>query len=194
MISNESTKGKIINAAIKLLPELGYEKTSMRKIAEAVGITKPAVYYHFTNKEDLFKAIVDYGNQYSIRQLEKIKAADAPIRDKLFDMMWLKFHFLQQDEAVEKFSGWMMTDGIRYITKFDFDKDINEQLKIVFQILDEAKEKGELRSDLNNRSFLFLLIGAINIFARRKFVLKEEVDREILEETLDTLLRDARTN
>lgn len=39
--------------------EKGYEGTSVREIAEAVGIRKPSLYHHFTSKEELLSAIHD---------------------------------------------------------------------------------------------------------------------------------------
>ncbi|MFI6867319.1 helix-turn-helix domain-containing protein [Nocardia sp. NPDC050406] len=38
---------------MELFSERGYEKTSLREIADRLGITKAAVYYHFRTKEDI---------------------------------------------------------------------------------------------------------------------------------------------
>jgi AcrR family transcriptional regulator len=53
--------GEILSAARRLFIEQGYRGLSMRQIAEAVGVTKPALYYHFQDKEQLFLAVLyDY--------------------------------------------------------------------------------------------------------------------------------------
>lgn len=49
----------ILAAAKRLFMEQGFHGIAMRQIAEAVGVTKAALYYHFHDKEDLFVAIVE---------------------------------------------------------------------------------------------------------------------------------------
>ena len=47
------TRERILAVALELFTEQGYDKTSLREIAERLGITKAALYYHFRNKEDI---------------------------------------------------------------------------------------------------------------------------------------------
>ena len=50
--------------ALELFAEQGYEKTSLREIAERLGVTKAALYYHFKSKEDIVGSLVeDYFGQ-----------------------------------------------------------------------------------------------------------------------------------
>ena len=52
------TKAEIHRAAVELFSTQGYEKTSLREIAEQVGITKASLYYHYSSKQELLRAIV----------------------------------------------------------------------------------------------------------------------------------------
>jgi len=45
--------------ALELFAEQGYEKTSLREIAERLGVTKAALYYHFKSKEDIVHSFTD---------------------------------------------------------------------------------------------------------------------------------------
>jgi AcrR family transcriptional regulator len=47
------TRERILEVALKLFNEQGYEKTSLREIAERLDVTKAALYYHFERKEDI---------------------------------------------------------------------------------------------------------------------------------------------
>ncbi|MFF7726045.1 TetR/AcrR family transcriptional regulator [Streptomyces sp. NPDC008001] len=51
------TRERIQKTALDLFVSHGYEKTSLREIAEALGVTKAALYYHFKTKEDILSAI-----------------------------------------------------------------------------------------------------------------------------------------
>lgn len=53
-----TTKERILGTALALFAERGYAGTSMRDIADALGITKGALYRHYEGKEAIFAAIV----------------------------------------------------------------------------------------------------------------------------------------
>ncbi|MBF6335234.1 TetR/AcrR family transcriptional regulator [Nocardia abscessus] len=53
------TKNAIRDAAVKLFGAKGFEQTSLREVADAVGITKASLYYHYASKLDLLLAIID---------------------------------------------------------------------------------------------------------------------------------------
>jgi len=72
MKHNENTKEKIIEIAIECFGELGYDGTSMRLIAEKTGVSKPAIYYYFPDKEKLFVGVVEFVVQKFQYQLENI--------------------------------------------------------------------------------------------------------------------------
>ena len=58
MKDKHNTKNKIIDAMYTLIGAEGYEKASMGKICDSIGITKAAAYYYFKSKEDIFLEIV----------------------------------------------------------------------------------------------------------------------------------------
>src|ERR1700690_4583547 len=53
------TRERIQSVALELFAERGYEKTSLREIAERLGVTKAALYYHFKSKEDIVHSFTD---------------------------------------------------------------------------------------------------------------------------------------
>ena len=61
------TRQRILNVALDLFTEQGYDGTSLREIAEQLGVTKAAIYYHFESKEDILMAlhmrIHDFGRE-----------------------------------------------------------------------------------------------------------------------------------
>lgn len=53
------TRSRAQKVALELFAEQGYEKTSLREIAERLGVTKAALYYHFRSKEDIVHSFTD---------------------------------------------------------------------------------------------------------------------------------------
>ena len=54
-----STKEKILDAALTLFAENGYDGTSVEQIASNVGIKAPSLYKHYKGKEDILNALID---------------------------------------------------------------------------------------------------------------------------------------
>jgi len=70
-----STRERILDVALDLFTDQGFDGTSMREIAERLQITKPSIYYHFASKEDILLAL-------HMRQHEFAKAALACLTDQ----------------------------------------------------------------------------------------------------------------
>jgi AcrR family transcriptional regulator len=56
---NTDTRAEIRAVAMELIAEQGFEQTSLRQIAERLGITKAALYYHYSSKGELLNELVD---------------------------------------------------------------------------------------------------------------------------------------
>src|SRR5258706_15392987 len=52
-------RAHIQRVAIDLFIEEGYDKTSLREIAEKLGVTKAALYYHFPTKDDIVASLIE---------------------------------------------------------------------------------------------------------------------------------------
>lgn len=53
------TRSRLRELALQLFADQGYEKTSLREIAERLGVTKAALYYYFKSKEDIVRSLVE---------------------------------------------------------------------------------------------------------------------------------------
>ena len=53
------TRERAVAVALELFTAQGFEQTSLREVAERLGITKAALYYHFNSKEQLFAAVME---------------------------------------------------------------------------------------------------------------------------------------
>lgn len=58
-MNQSDTRGKIQDVALRMFIANGYEATSLREIAEDVGVTKAALYYHFKTKDEIVSSLID---------------------------------------------------------------------------------------------------------------------------------------
>lgn len=59
MTINDNSKDDILNTAIRLFSQKGYEGVGVQEICDNAGITKPTLYYFFKSKQGLLQAIAD---------------------------------------------------------------------------------------------------------------------------------------
>lgn len=71
----KNTKERILEEALKLFAQSGYMGTSMNDIAASLGVTKAALYKHYTSKQEILDSIVEKMNQMD---MERVKKYDMP--------------------------------------------------------------------------------------------------------------------
>ena len=87
-------KQDVLNAAVKLFSQQGFDGTTTAEIAEAAKVTEPVIYYHFRNKVDLFTYIlVSTFTEYFIR-LDELKNSTITQFEKIENLIDLNFRFV----------------------------------------------------------------------------------------------------
>jgi len=87
----DNLRDRMISAAEELFLLDGVEGVSMRKIAEKVGVTAPAIYRHFKDKDELLGELINVGLQILQGYLEPALKAEGPLErleqliDRYFD-------------------------------------------------------------------------------------------------------------
>ncbi len=97
-MSNVTTREKLLETAMRLLAEEGYEAVGLREVAAASGVTTGSIYHHFSGKEDLFRSAVDYYSEQVANDVEHLGEGDEPGLERLAAAAeWL---------ATESTKGW----------------------------------------------------------------------------------------
>jgi AcrR family transcriptional regulator len=89
MAETTHSRAAILKAAQHLFMQDGFRGISMRQIAEAVGVTKAALYYHFHDKEELYVAVVE---QYLLAMsslIDQVVATHAGTREQVSELVRL---------------------------------------------------------------------------------------------------------
>src|SRR5947209_4704954 len=63
---------QLIDAALRVIVEKGYEGISVEAVAREAGVTRPVVYDHFPNLAHLLQALIAREEQYSLDQLSQV--------------------------------------------------------------------------------------------------------------------------
>jgi len=145
---SEETKRKILNAALELFREKGFEQTTMRDIAEKAGMSLGAAYYYFNSKEKLVLAyyqsalneIQDFVDQPEFKQIRSFKGRMEVLLDYKFRQLKPYRAFLgvlsNPDSVASPFS--------------DETKDVRDANIALFDYLIEGSDAG-IPSDLRGQ-------------------------------------------
>jgi len=189
MSKTVSNKENILKEAALLFSQKGYERTSMREIAKRVGVTKPAIYYHFSNKQELFEELVTTSFERSQKKIAEIAKSDSDPVEKLKQLALDIMEGVKQNPDGARFMHDLMAGNIRKNIKLDHRKVFSRQEKYFTQILKEGKERGLIKKDLNNFTFIMMFIGTINMYTIG--YLKgglPDIGRDNVDSIIDTLI------
>jgi AcrR family transcriptional regulator len=106
---------EILVAAKELFLEQGYDSTTIRRIADRVGISAPALYLYFKDKEALMLALCDQTFGYLIEAIDEIEktVADPLARVRRFGEAYVRFGLTHPDEYRLVFLGANIPESIR---------------------------------------------------------------------------------
>ena len=110
-----STKEKILDAALTLFAENGYNGTSVEQIAKAVGIKAPSLYKHFKGKEDILNVLIDsaearyeemFGSEWNIGKIPES-------REEFIEMTMGRIVFTMRDPVIRKTRMFLVQEQFR---------------------------------------------------------------------------------
>ena len=77
----KNTKEKILEEALKLFARSGYMGTSMNDIASQLGVTKAALYKHYSSKQEILDSIVERMNQMDLQRSKEYKMPEGEMEE-----------------------------------------------------------------------------------------------------------------
>jgi len=86
-------KGKILQSAIRLFAEKGYQATSIQDIADDCSIAKGSLYKVFASKEELYISILEKRQQDMIHAVEKLRQSGLSKRELFIEEIAFQFEF-----------------------------------------------------------------------------------------------------
>lgn len=80
---HSNSRERVLQAAAELFRRQGFDRTSMREVAELAGLGKSSVYHHIPGKQELLGEIVERGVDQLMAALERVASADLPASERL---------------------------------------------------------------------------------------------------------------
>lgn len=149
----KDTREYIIDEAYKLFLTHSYEAVSISLISDAIGFTKGALYHHFRNKEELFRAVIDMHLPITsiIVDVENVTLKEYTSACIEHTHKILKAIFGNGEKVILVNYLSLIADCFRHYEGFTENKAhvIDDAVKSAEIILRNAIKRGEVRSDIN---------------------------------------------
>ena len=163
------TEERLLDAALTLFAEKGYEAASVREIIEATGVTRPVLYYYCSSKEDLFKRLVHWKHDEAYRELGKVVREAKGCANRLRAIMRGSFAFCATDPRVPRLM-FQTQFGPTIPGLSEFMAEVAKlRFLIVHQVMLEGLDAGKLEGgDAASLSLIFCCImdQHINVLVR----------------------------
>jgi AcrR family transcriptional regulator len=149
----------VLDIAVSAFNDFGYEATSMGILAERLGTSKSAIYYHVSGKEDLLRLALDR----AMSELELVLTlegattgrADERLRFVLRGAVRVLVEELPYVTLLLRLRGNTEVERQALARRREFDH-------VVAGLVDEARDEGTMRADVDARTTTRLLFGMIN--------------------------------
>ncbi len=150
---------EILRAATRLFAAQGFDGTSVQEVAEAVGIRKPSLLYHFPSKEELRRAVLDEMTQHWNRVLPEVMLAAA--RDRRFDsvMESLCSFFLEDPDRARLILRELLDRPEEMKERMaDF---IGPWVAVNAEQLERAKKRGRVQQDVDTEAYTACIVNLV---------------------------------
>jgi AcrR family transcriptional regulator len=146
--ASEETRRQILDTALRLVREHGFEETTMRDIAAAAGLSLGSAYYYFKSKEAIVGAYYDYIQAEHQARSRAAFAQGGKLRDRLRAALHTKIDIMQHDRRL-----------VRALFRYGGDPDhpltwfgpaSREQRRLCTAVFAEALEGERLPADIQD--------------------------------------------
>jgi AcrR family transcriptional regulator len=174
---NGNSSAAILDAALQLFSEKGYEATSIREICNKAGITRPTLYYFYQSKEGVYRALMHKGMKEFEHFMQLGFASEGSLRANYKASARACFK-----DAVERPKLWRFIFTLVWAPDVPFAKELHkwyvQSVRRAARAAEAAVRRGEIAKG-DTRVRMLVIMGALGeafsdflIFGRPKLTAK----------------------
>ena len=163
--ADSAARRQILRAALKHFANAGYAATSVQQIVSNAKVSKPALYYYFRDKSELFKALVHESHDEKFRLLREAAARGKNVRAQLENILTTLFDYVAKNRELMRIS---------FATNFAAPGEVPENLgyadkcernfEFVHSLIKAAQKNGELNKKFDSGEMAFGIYGLTNLY------------------------------
>lgn len=144
----DSARGKLLQTAAHLFRNKGFERTTVRDLASAVGIQSGSIFHHFKSKDEILRAVMEETIRYNTALMRAALVEADSVRERVLALIRCELQSIMggtgEAMAVLVYEWRSLSEqGQRQVLAL---RDIYEDLWV--EVLGQAKEAGYIRGDV----------------------------------------------
>ncbi|WP_180247494.1 TetR/AcrR family transcriptional regulator [Bacillus sp. AFS031507] len=162
-MDHKETYQTIINTAQRLFMELGYRAVSTRKIAQICGVTQPAIYHHFKNKQTLYVAVMRQTLHHTEADLKAILAEFTSFQERFTQIaIYMMIHFeIDMAQMFHDISHELGPDDQQLIHQWWMEGFLMPVVKMINDGILEEEIKNPALLNTNSTELAYLILNII---------------------------------
>ncbi|WP_017905591.1 TetR/AcrR family transcriptional regulator [Pseudomonas asplenii] len=144
----DSARGKLLQTAAHLFRNKGYERTTVRDLASAIGIQSGSIFHHFKSKDEILRAVMEETILYNTALMRASLAEASTVRERVLALIRCELQSIMggtgEAMAVLVYEWRSLSPPAQ--AKVLALRDLYEQIWL--QVLGEARDAGYIKGDV----------------------------------------------
>ncbi len=179
---------RLIQAGTALFARKGYAATSVREIVARAGITKPVLYYHFKNKEGLFRAIMDGAACLQDKIIAESMDTEGSTLSRVTCLFQRFFRGVAEHRNITRMIHNLLFGPPQGAPDYDVDRFHRALVEAVESIYKKGLKQGDVR-DVDPCEAAYLILGTLDFCVHLDLLHPEAYDPERPGRLLDLAFR-----
>ena len=176
----KTKRSRIISAAVKIIARKGFVEAKIADIAKSAGVSEGTVYEYFKSKEELLLSLSKILLERNLKHLNETFEVKTPLK-KLRRMIRRHFSLYLTDRDFLKVFLLHMQHNSRFYGSIAYES-FRQYYQVVENIIEEGKDNGNFRRDVNPRVFRNLFLGTFSHMALRWFIVQKPSKTDMMQE------------
>lgn len=158
-------QNEIIQKALQLIDSNGIQGLTIKNLSKEIGISEPAIYRHFENKEDIIMSILHMFHQHSEQIMIQVSKKETVLEqvDVLFEQYMHSFQNNPSLVAVIFSEELFRNEGAqRELTSAIIAKNMTQMTKM----LEKGVQQGTIRNDIPCEHLAYMMLGSLRLFVK----------------------------
>ena len=168
----EVRKQEIVDTALKLFGEKGYEKTSIADIAKAIGVAQGLCYRYFPSKEALFDSAIEQYAGVLVAQMGSFKPDENQTLRQIIEAM----PSAMEEKDTKYYPVFHGAENKKFHDQLTL-KVCEKLVPIVEKLLQQARQRGEIQFDDLQIAATFCVYGQLGILLADNLTQEEKSKR-----------------
>lgn len=191
--ADSAARRQILRAALKHFANAGYAATSVQAIVDDAKVSKPALYYHFSDKAGLFQALVNEAHDERYEVVRQAVARGKDLRGQLVEILASLFDYFRQNRDLTRiaFATAFAAPGEVPANLCYLDK-CQRNFDVVHLLVKEALARGELDRRFDSEELTYGFYGQGNFYIVSHLMMPDyRLDRRAAKRLVDLFLAGA---